>query len=91
MEEHYKGEYEGMIKVQKCYYTVTKSEDFLIDWTDEYENVLICSPCSGHGFKFSPVIGQIVADLLKKNESTQLFEKYRYLMRLHYHIGINLE
>jgi sarcosine oxidase len=26
--------------------------------------VLVVSPCSGHGFKFAPVIGEIVADLL---------------------------
>jgi glycine/D-amino acid oxidase-like deaminating enzyme len=53
--------------------------------------VLIVSPCSGHGFKFSPILGQIVADLLDKDQSIPLFEQYRYLMRLFFHKGINLE
>ena len=58
-----------MLKIEKCYFTFTKSEDFIIDWTDENENILAISPCSGHGFKFSPVIGKIIADLLDKNQS----------------------
>ncbi|PYQ42041.1 MAG: N-methyl-L-tryptophan oxidase, partial [Acidobacteria bacterium] len=35
----------------------------------EHEQVLIVSPCSGHGFKFSPVIGEIVADLVTRGAS----------------------
>jgi len=27
-------------------------------------NVLIASPCSGHGFKFAPVIGEILAEMV---------------------------
>jgi sarcosine oxidase len=26
-------------------------------------NIIVASPCSGHGFKFAPVIGEILADL----------------------------
>ena len=77
-------------KIENCYYTNTKSEDFLIDWSDEHENILIVSACSGHGFKFSPIIGQIVADLLEKDKSFELFEKNRFLMRICYHQGIDL-
>ncbi|PYL00237.1 MAG: N-methyl-L-tryptophan oxidase, partial [Verrucomicrobia bacterium] len=29
-----------------------------------HPQVLIASPCSGHGFKFSSVIGEVLADLL---------------------------
>ena len=78
-------------EVEKWYYTVIKSEDFLIDWRDECENVLLCSPCSGHGFKFGPIIGKIIADLLVRDESIPLFEKNRYLSRWHYHLGVNLK
>ena len=49
------------------------------------------SPCSGHGFKFSPIIGQIVADLLKEDMSFELFERNRHMMRLCFHKGIDLE
>lgn len=33
-ERYFKGRYEKLNKIEKCYYTVTKSEDFVIDWSD---------------------------------------------------------
>jgi sarcosine oxidase len=42
-----------------CLYTLTPSEDFLLDTVGP---MVICSPCSGHGAKFAPLIGQMVAD-----------------------------
>ncbi len=46
-----------------CVYTNTPDEHFLIDRHPTHPQVLITSACSGHGFKFSPVIGEILADL----------------------------
>jgi sarcosine oxidase len=42
-----------------CLYTSTPTEDFLIDTVGP---VVICSPCSGHGAKFAPLVGELVAD-----------------------------
>jgi sarcosine oxidase len=47
-----------------CIFTNTSDEDFLIDFHPAYAQVLISSPCSGHGFKFSSAIGELQADLL---------------------------
>jgi sarcosine oxidase len=47
-----------------CMYTNTPDEYFLFDWHPHFPQVLIVSPCSGHGFKFSPVIGELAATLL---------------------------
>jgi sarcosine oxidase len=47
-----------------CLYTNTRDHNFLIDFHPAHGNVLVLSPCSGHGFKFSVVIGEIAADLL---------------------------
>ena len=47
-----------------CMYTNTPNEHFLLDWYPQCDRVLIASPCSGHGFKFSSVIGEILADLV---------------------------
>jgi sarcosine oxidase len=44
-----------------CLYTETPSEDFILDRVDD---VIVCSPCSGHGAKFAPLIGELVADLV---------------------------
>ena len=47
-----------------CIFTNTSDHDFLIDFHPAYRQVLISSPCSGHGFKFSSAIGELQADLL---------------------------
>jgi sarcosine oxidase len=47
-----------------CLYTNTPDEHFWIDRHPEHPQVLIASPCSGHGFKFSSVIGEILKDLI---------------------------
>jgi sarcosine oxidase len=46
-----------------CLYTNTPDEHFVIDRHPESPNVVFASACSGHGFKFSPVIGAALADL----------------------------
>ncbi len=45
-----------------CLYTMTDDEDFRIDWASD--RTLIVSPCSGHGFKFAPYIGDLVKRVL---------------------------
>lgn len=52
-----------------CMYTNTSDEHFILDYHPVHRQVLIASPCSGHGFKFSPVIGEIAAALLNDKES----------------------
>jgi hypothetical protein len=34
MKGYFKDQVDELIKVEKCYFTFTKSEDFIIDWTD---------------------------------------------------------
>lgn len=46
-----------------CRYTMLPSEDFLIDLLPGDPRIVVASPCSGHGFKFTSVIGEILADL----------------------------
>lgn len=58
-----------LLKSAVCVYTNTPDEHFWIDWHPAHAQVLIVSPCSGHGFKFASVIGEIVADLLIEGRS----------------------
>jgi sarcosine oxidase len=46
-----------------CLYTMTPDGDFILDRVPGEESIIVASPCSGHGFKFAPVIGEILADL----------------------------
>lgn len=43
-----------------CRYTNTTNRDFLIDTVGP---LVVCSPCSGHGAKFAPLVGELCADL----------------------------
>jgi sarcosine oxidase len=43
-----------------CLYTSTANEDFILD---RHGPFVVCSPCSGHGAKFAPLVGEIAADL----------------------------
>jgi sarcosine oxidase len=47
-----------------CLYTITPDRDFIIDHMPGAPQIIIASPCSGHGFKFAPVIGEILTDLV---------------------------
>jgi sarcosine oxidase len=47
-----------------CLFTNTPDHDFIIDFHPRHPQVLISSPCSGHGFKFASAIGELQADLL---------------------------
>jgi sarcosine oxidase len=49
-----------------CMFTNTPDHHFIIDAHPEYPQVCIASPCSGHGFKFASVVGQIMADLAEE-------------------------
>ena len=52
-----------------CLFTNTPDHDFIIDFHPLHPQVLISSPCSGHGFKFASAIGELQADLLTHGKS----------------------
>lgn len=47
-----------------CLYTNTPDHHFLLDRHPRHANVLLASPCSGHGFKFASAVGELLADLV---------------------------
>ena len=52
-----------------CMYTNTPDHHFFIDRHPAHAEVLIASPCSGHGFKFSSCVGEVLAQLIVNGES----------------------
>ena len=52
-----------------CLYTNTPDGHFIIDFHPNHRNVMIVSPCSGHGFKFASVIGEVVQQMVNDGES----------------------
>ncbi len=57
------------LKSRVCLYTVTADEGFVIDRHPRHANVLVASPCSGHGFKHSAAIGEVLAQLALDGQS----------------------
>jgi len=52
-----------------CLYTNTPDGDFIVARHPLTAAALIVSACSGHGFKFATVVGEIVADLVTTGQS----------------------
>jgi sarcosine oxidase len=50
-------------RARACMYTNTPDDAFILSTLDELPNVVVVSACSGHGFKFAPVVGEVAADL----------------------------
>ena len=46
-----------------CMYTNTPDEHFIMDEHPQHKNIIVASPCSGHGFKFSSLTGKLLADM----------------------------
>ncbi|MDE3132901.1 MAG: FAD-dependent oxidoreductase [Acidobacteriota bacterium] len=63
-----------------CLYTTTPSEDFVLD---RMGSLVICSACSGHGAKFAPLIGELVAELVSSPETAQIPARFRLPGRGH--------
>ncbi len=57
------------IKAASCLYTVTPDSNFIIDYHPHHDNVIIASPCSGHGFKHSAAIGEVLAQMALDGKS----------------------
>ena len=52
-----------------CLYTTTPDSNFMIDFHPENNRIVVASPCSGHGFKHSAAIGEVLSDLVIDGKS----------------------
>lgn len=66
-----------MLAAKTCLYTMTPDGHFIIDRLPGAENIIVASSCSGHGFKFAPVIGEILADLATGGETRHDISRFR--------------
>lgn len=62
-----------------CLYANTPDHDFIIDIAPNLPNVIIGSPCSGHGFKFAIGVGKALADLAQYGETEMSIAHVRKL------------
>jgi sarcosine oxidase len=52
------------VKARTCFYTVTPDFAFVIDVHPDSARVILASPCSGHGFKHSPAVGEALCEMV---------------------------
>jgi sarcosine oxidase len=57
-----------VVEVRACHYTSTASRDFTIDDCPGLPGVILLSPCSGHGFKFTVTVGDYAVRLAHAEE-----------------------
>lgn len=62
--------------IRLCWYTDSVDNTFLIDHVPDVEGLLVASGGSGHGFKFLPVLGEHIVDVMenKDTEYSRLFQ-----------------
>ena len=66
-----RGVTERVARSAVCMYTNTPDEHFAIGLRPEDARVAVVSACSGHGFKFAPVMGDIAADLVCEGRTSR--------------------
>ena len=52
-----------VIHASTCMYTMTPDEHFIVDAHPDFPQVSLAAGFSGHGFKFSSVVGEILSEL----------------------------
>ncbi|KAG8672166.1 hypothetical protein FPOAC1_005428 [Fusarium poae] len=67
------------VKKSLCWFADTADSDFLIDYVpNTSSSVLLLSGDSGHGFKFFPIFGEWVKDLLESDKGEQPIARWRW-------------
>jgi monomeric sarcosine oxidase len=66
-------EFEGHV----CWYDNTPDDDFIMDKLPDVQNAYVAAGFSGHGFKFAPIVGQSMAQLMIAGKSDLNLHRFR--------------
>jgi sarcosine oxidase len=68
-QRHVRGRLRGVeplsVKSAACIYTTTPDSDFIIGRPEGCERIVLASACSGHGFKHSAAVGELLAEAVQ--------------------------
>ncbi|GIF70908.1 N-methyl-L-tryptophan oxidase [Asanoa siamensis] len=64
------------LEAKPCLYTMTPDGDFILGQHPEAPNVAVAAGFSGHGFKFAPVVGEILADLAQTGHTLHTIDQF---------------
>jgi sarcosine oxidase len=65
------------MSLASCMFTNSPDKHFIIDLHPSFPQVSFASACSGHGFKFVSVVGEILADLAERGQTRHNIEFFR--------------
>lgn len=60
-----------------CIYTRSSDEHFILGLHPGASQIVLASPCSGHGFKFASIFGEILADLAMTKATDKPIDFFR--------------
>lgn len=63
-----------IVEAATCPYTKAAKDDFKVAWADS--RTLVASPCSGHGFKFGPWMGNFLADVIEGHQDLSEWPRF---------------
>ncbi|HEU0207672.1 MAG TPA: FAD-dependent oxidoreductase [Candidatus Udaeobacter sp.] len=78
-----------IVYARVCMYCDTHDGHFWIAPDPEREGLVIAAGDSGHGFKFAPVLGEIIADAVEQ-KGNPLLEKFRWRPEVHAGAGTDV-
>ncbi|KAL1619666.1 hypothetical protein SLS54_006603 [Diplodia seriata] len=64
-----------------CWYTDSVDNDFLVDYVPGTEGLMVCSGGSGHGFKFLPVLGSKVVEVIEGKKDSEYVKAWKWRER----------
>lgn len=81
--DHVEGRLAGVtpevLRAVACLYTTTPDHGFIVDHPVAMPHVLVASPCSGHGFKHSAALGEMIAErVLEPGRATGAAGPFRF-------------
>lgn len=63
--------------VDACMYDVSPDEDFILDYHPDDARIVFATGMSGHGFKFGPLLGELLSSLVRGTQPTVPMERFR--------------
>ncbi len=70
--EHLAGRPEALVDHSVCMYTMSPDEHFIVDRHPEWPGVAFVAGLSGHGFKFAPVLGDLLVRITAGERDSRL-------------------
>ena len=70
-------QYAELAHIDRCMYDLTPDSDFILDSLPGDQRVILASGLSGHGFKFGPLLGELLSALALEEEPVFPLERFR--------------